>query len=319
VRVESRRSVGRLTAAAAGDRQSPRRFIPGLAEFVAFGAVATVLIVVYAPIAIRLVITSSALAYQPFAWMVAPFAAYVFWTTRDEVRRRAGAPAVAGALVASAGVAIAARVGSRGDLSVGVVAFVVTVAGLIAALWGWSALRASAFPLTFLLVMAPLPHPVVPPLSLALQRLAAATSETVLSLGHVPVVRQDVFLHYDGITLEIAEPCNGLRFLLTMIAVALAVAWALSTRGRRAVVVVGLGALAGIAANLVRVSVTAVMVHVFGLWAAVTPLHALSGKLVYALTLTVFVAAACRVAGLPWTTMGTVCRATLAPLPWARR
>ncbi len=280
---------------------------------------AAIVAAVYTPIAIRLIETPTALAYQPFAWMVPLFAAYVAWTTRADVRRAAGPGRTSGLVVAGAGVVTAATAAWFGHLSIGVASFVFTVSGLIAARWGWRAVRSLAFPLGFLLVIAPLPAALVPPLSLALQRLAAATAEGLLRLAHVPIVRDDVFLHFDGITLEIAEPCNGLRFLLTMVVVAPAVAWALGTRRSRALAVVGLGVLAGVLANLVRVGSTALLVHALGLWTAVTRLHEISGKGVYVVVMFVFVLAACRVSGLSWSAIARTCRAALTPWAAPRR
>jgi len=276
-------------------------------------AVAALVVAVYTPIALRLIANPTALTYQTFAWMVPIFSVYVAWSARAHVRRAIGPGRASGLVVAAAGIVTAATVTCRGDLSIGVASFVVTVSGLVAARWGWRALRSLMFPVAFLLAVTPLPPALVPAFSLALQRLAAATAEGVLRLAHVPIVRDDVFLHFDGITLEIAESCNGLRFLLTMVVVALAVSWALGTRRSRGLLVLGLGVLAGVLANLVRVGSTALLVHAVGLWAAVTRLHEISGKAIYVLVMFAFVVGACRLSGLSWSAIAKTCRAAVTP------
>jgi exosortase len=155
-------------------------------------------------------------------------------------------------------------------------------AAAVLATLGWRALRALTFPIAFLLFLIPPPATGLAQVSGSLQTLAAFGTEHLLHGLSIPVTRVGLELRIGRDVLEITEACNGLRFLLTMIVVGVAFAWAAArTRGGGLVIVAAM-ALTAIAANVARVSVTAILTHLVGVQAATGPAHLVYGKLVYA-------------------------------------
>jgi exosortase len=161
--------------------------------------------------------------------------------------------------------------------------------GLTLATLGAAPARRLAFPIGFLVFMAPLPDGVLPALSLPLQRLAAVVSEHGLRLLGVPVTREDLFLVLPSVTLHVTEACNGLRFLFAMIVIATAFAGTTQRRLRGAAVLVVAAIVLAIVANLGRVMGTGVMAELWGARAAMGVPHLVWGKVVYGLALVPFV------------------------------
>src|SRR5207237_3342188 len=124
----------------------------------------------------------------------------------------------------------------------------IVLTGLALALLGPALARRLAFPIGFLVFMAPLPEGTLPALSLPLQRLAAEVAEHALRALGITVDRNDLFLRLPSVTLHVTEACNGLRFLLAMLVVG--VAFAATTQRRplpRAAIVVAAVTVAGLA------------------------------------------------------------------------
>jgi len=148
---------------------------------------------------------------------------------------------------------------------------------------GARALRRLIFPLGFLLLLAPVPHEALVAVSPLLQRLAAAVAERSLSILAIPVGRIGLELHIGSDTLEITEACNGLRFLLTMAVVGVSLAWSIGRTPGARLTIVALAIVTAIAANLGRVTVTAILTYLVGVVPATGPGHLVYGKGVYVL------------------------------------
>lgn len=91
--------------------------------------------------------------------------------------------------------------------------FIVALLGGFMLVGGWSLLRWTGPGLGFLAFMYPLPSVLEHGLLLNLQKLAAFMAEIVLTILNQPVVRNGNMIHVDGIPLEVAEACSGLRMV----------------------------------------------------------------------------------------------------------
>lgn len=91
--------------------------------------------------------------------------------------------------------------------------FIVALIGAFVMVGGWYLLRWTGAGLGFLLFMYPLPSRVEQPLLLGLQKLAAIASEMVLTIMGMPVIRQGNMIQVDGVPLEVAAACSGLRMV----------------------------------------------------------------------------------------------------------
>jgi len=262
-------------------------------EITAAGAVGAAALVLYLPVLRDLVVVWRDVSYYSYGFLIPLFSAYLAW---DALRasppgvsgEAPSRPVRAGFLIMAAGVAALGLGVAAGSLTLRALALPVVLMGLVLALLGAAHARRLAFPIGFLVFMAPLPDGALPALSLPLQQLAAAVAEHALRVLGVSVVRHDLFLRLPSVTLHVTEACNGLRFLLAMLVIGAAFAGALrlSRLGRVGLVLAAL-ALA-IFANFVRVTGTGVMAEIWGPRAAMGLTHVVWGKAVYAAALVPF-------------------------------
>ena len=227
-------------------------------------------------------------AYYTYGVLVPVFSAWLVWETRERVLAAPPAWWRPGLAVAAAGLALRAAGGAAGSLTVEALSLPVTLAGLALVGLGPERFGAVAFPLGFLAFMAPLPEGVIPRLSLPLQWLAAHVAAAGLAALGIPFQRDGLLLHLEPVTLHIGEACNGVRFLLAMIVLAVAFAGAVLTRPWSRLVLLASGIALALASNQVRVTGTAVLAHVWGVEAATGWFHIAWGKVVYLAALVPF-------------------------------
>jgi exosortase C (VPDSG-CTERM-specific) len=88
----------------------------------------------------------------------------------------------------------------------------------VGAVWGIGILfmgsrwmRSAMFPMGFLLFMIPLPDLAAGQLERVLMVMSAQLSETLFSIGGVPIFRNGQVLELPGVVLEVAQECSGIR------------------------------------------------------------------------------------------------------------
>ncbi len=180
---------------------------------------------------------------------------YLVWLRREDLAGLRLAPAWALALlalVASLSVLLLGRLG--GIVGLQEVSFVVTLWTLVVLLFGWRGLRALWFPIAFLLFMMPIWDLASEPLYYPLQLGAAVVAAGILSAFGVPVFRDGTFLNLPNVSVEVAQACSGINFLMSVLAIGTLLAY-LMVRGtfRRLLVVAG-AILIALLSNPVRVA-----------------------------------------------------------------
>jgi exosortase len=231
--------------------------------------------------------------YYSYGALVPAFSAFLIWDARRDVVRglrervRPHLCAVSlGLLFAGAALlAVGVRVNS---LCLAALSLPCVLAGAGIATLGPARFRPLAFPVAFLALMAPLPDGALRALSLPMQYGAAWFTEHALHALNIPVTRDGLALSLQPVILLVTEACNGLRFLLAMAVIGVAVAWASQQGWWGRLAVVALALATGVLANMLRVLVTAVLAHLFGAQAAMGTLHVAYGKAIYLLMLVPF-------------------------------
>jgi exosortase len=249
------------------------------------GAVVAALALACGPALWRLADAGRTNEYAGHAMFVPLFCVLAAWADRDRLRAAAGPGHPAGMLLLGGGAALlAAGYGWPSQVLQGL-AMAVLAGGAVLWLFGWACLRAAVFPVVFLAMMAPLPRPVVAAVTRELQVFAAGFAAGVLRLVGIPVYHTGVDIELATMKLEVAEVCNGLRFLLAILVLTAAFAQVLLPSWRRKVMLVVAAIPIAILANAVRVAVIAVGVHYVGPEAASGTVHNWIGKGVWAITL----------------------------------
>lgn len=277
-------------------------------EAFSIGILALVIAGLYVPTVAEMVRQWSSHPYAGYAMFVPAFSAVVLYTDRKRLRNAVGPGARAGYAVVALGLGLFAV----GQWALGFtargVSLVVVIAGLGLALLGTRWVTAAAFPLAYLVLMIPPPLAVFKAVTFHAQLFVAATSAGLLRLLDVPLVRDGLNLRLPQITLEVAEACNGFRFLTSLVVLMIAFSrLALDTPGRR-VLLVTLAVPAAVTANVLRVTVTGLAAHLLGPEETMTFVHYWAGKGIWLVTIAVLVATGLLLRGSARSTTGSLGR-----------
>ena len=187
--------------------------------------------------------------------------------------------------VLTMGAAPAGRVGVN-------VAVTVWLAGFTT-LRGTDWARHAAYPLTFLLLLVPVPRAVFDAVTLDVQRLLTRSAGALLAAAGVPVRLEEIAIHLPDVTLQIVEACNGLRFLMGLVVLVMGTAGLLVPSVWRRLLLIALIVPVGVSANVVRITGTGLSAYWFGPEAAQGTPHEILSKTVWVATLVLLL-------GLAW-------------------
>ena len=266
----------------------------GLVLRAAVLALVTLLGILYAPVFRDLGRGWATDSYSSHGFLILLWSAWLAWGARGAVRSAPWRLGPSGLALVAIGVALLAVGDARSSLALSVLSLPVVLLGLGGFLVGWRAFRPVAFPIAFLAFMTPLPERLIPAVSLPLQQIAAWFTEGVLAATRIPATREGLVIRLDSAIMLISEGCSGLRFLLVMSVLGVGAAWAVQRRLALRLLVAALAVVAAIAANLMRVASTVVLVNFYGVTAAEGTFHSLFGKAIYLVALGLFLLAVWR-------------------------
>ena len=124
---------------------------------------------------------------------------------------------------------------------------------------GWKVLRWAAPSIAMLVFMIPLPGFLATLLAHPLQRIATIASTYMIQTIGVPAVADGNVISLGDSQIGVAEACNGLRNMMLFVAVCSAVAFIVRRPLLEKVIIVLSAAPIAVIANLVRITVTAVL------------------------------------------------------------
>jgi len=210
---------------------------------------------------------------------------YFIWQERDKLGKLEVKPATSGILlivfallVLFAGVAAQEYFSKRASL-------VFLLAGIILFLMGWQWLKTLALPVGFLFFMIPLPYIVYDALAFPLKLFVAKFSVISLKLMGVVVWREGNIIMFPQTVLEVADACSGLRSLMSLLALGVALAVLSQDKTSRRVVLVLLTIPIAILTNMIRVIGTGFLAQYYGAAAAEGFFHEFAGMGVFVLAM----------------------------------
>ena len=167
---------------------------------------------------------------------------------------------------------------------------VVLLAGIILFWCGREVMRLTALPVAFLLFMVPLPYIVYDAMAFPLKLFVAKYSVLTLKLMGITVLREGNIIMFPQTVFEVADACSGLRSLMSLLALAVAVAFmTLKSPGKRLILIVSALPIA-ILTNMLRVIVTGVLAQYYGAAAAEGFFHEFAGLAVFAVAMVLLLA-----------------------------
>ncbi|MCK5826536.1 MAG: exosortase/archaeosortase family protein [Desulfuromusa sp.] len=159
------------------------------------------------------------------------------------------------------------------------------LAGIIIFLYGWRWLKGLALPVSFLFFMIPLPYIVYDSLAFPLKLFVAKFSVITLQLMGVVVLREGNIIMFPQTVLEVADACSGLRSLMSLLALGVALAVFSQKQNSRRIVLILLTIPIAIFTNMIRVIGTGFLAQYYGSAAAEGFFHEFAGMGVFLLAM----------------------------------
>ncbi|MBP9944251.1 MAG: exosortase/archaeosortase family protein [Desulfomicrobium sp.] len=167
---------------------------------------------------------------------------------------------------------------------------VVILAGSVLYLLGWRVFKILLAPLTYLLLMVPIPYIVYDAAAFPLKLFV--TKASVLSMKALGIVvwQEGNILMFPNITLEVADACSGLRSIMSLLALGAAYAFVLHSKTRDRVILIFSTLPIAVFTNCLRVIATGILAQYFGSAAAEGFFHEFAGLFVFGAAVAMFVA-----------------------------
>lgn len=188
-------------------------------------------------------------------WLVPIFSLYVLWTQRKEIREDAGAASFWGFLVCLPCIAVA-LVGARGlQVRFEQMGFIGLCMALPWAFYGRRMAKRFVFPALFLLFTVPMTS-YLDAITIHLRLFASGTAFVLLRGFGVDAVQQGTAIVSQGahpFSIDVAEPCSGLRSIVALMALTAAYAWYTQPTWKRRAALFACSVPLAILGNVVRI------------------------------------------------------------------
>ncbi|MFZ1700819.1 MAG: exosortase C-terminal domain/associated protein EpsI [Pyrinomonadaceae bacterium] len=241
--------------------------------------------------------------------LLVPFViGFIVWQAWPEIRRRCEPSAILGGSIVLIAMLflIAGTLGS--ELFTQRMSFVLMLTGIVVYFFGKHVVSLLAVPFALLILAIPIPQIVFNRIAFPLQIWASQMAVWGIRLFEVPTLRKGNVIDIlpkgsmQTISLEVVEACSGIRSLMTLVTLALILAYftrrseSRSFAGMpkvdliRAAILMIAAVLIAVITNAARVTVTGVCTYYYGKQATEGSWHDMSGWLVYVVALGILIA-----------------------------
>jgi exosortase len=207
---------------------------------------------------------------------------YMIWRRRKRIRGLPGGSCGAGLVLILGGLLLFMAAGIAAEYFTQRLSLLIVIGGLVLYLGGRRVARETAFPLIYLLFMIPVPYVIYYSVSFPLELLASRLTVAVVGLLDIPIVRSGNILQLESTTLQVVDACSGLRSLISLSALAAAMAYLTQRRVVSGIILFLASVPVAIGANVLRLTITAILASLYGEQVAQGFLHQFSGILVFA-------------------------------------
>jgi len=210
---------------------------------------------------------------------------YMIYTLRDDLIRLHVRPVTGGLIVLLAGLGQLLLATTGSEFFLQRTSMIPVLLGTVLFCLGMEHAKKILVPICYLIFMIPLPAILWNKIAFPMQLFSTALTEKVVRAIGIPVYRAGNILHLTETTLEVVDACSGLRSLMTMFALSAALAWFSPMSLSRKWFLFAMAAPVAIFANIVRLTITAILSARFGPEMAQGFLHEFSGFVTFFLGL----------------------------------
>ena len=154
---------------------------------------------------------------------------------------------------------------------------ILVLVGTVMFLYGNKTFAALSFPILYLVFMVPFWGSAINKLGNSLKTVSSISSHAFLKMLGYPILREGVTLHLGNGSMEVADPCSGIRSLISLLALSTVIAY--FSKGsifKKGILVLAAVPLAVIG-NTLRVVFFGIVLEKKGVLITEGPLHTLTG------------------------------------------
>src|ERR1700691_4093610 len=231
------------------------------------------------------------LSYMWGAWMdtpeyshailIPPIAAFLIWQQKDHLERIPFSGSWWGVFIVLVGGGLLVLGQLATIYTLEQYAYLVTLAGLVLSFTGRRAFRLLALPLLILVFMIPLPYFLLNNLSTKLQLMSSELGVWFMRLLDISVYVEGNVIDLGGYKLQVAEACNGLRYLFPLMTLGFLMAYFYKGAAWKRIVLFLSSIPITLVMNSIRVGTIGVMVEHWGIGMAEGFLHEFQGWMIF--------------------------------------
>jgi len=230
-------------------------------------------------------------SYYSHGFLIPIVCGYLLWRKRkrlSEVRLRPNAWGLGlagwGIILHFFGVALRLNFASY-------LAIIIVLGGFILYLFGVPFLKQVLFELFFLLFMMPLPQVIIIGVSFHMKIFAAQLATLMVKLMNVPCLRYGSTIYLPNGSLEVGDPCSGLRSLISFLALGVLFTQFTDAKIGKRLLLVACTVPIALLSNVIRIMVLILVTYVYGEEATLGFVHDFTGIMVFVLGFIGFIAA----------------------------
>lgn len=206
---------------------------------------------------------------------------WLLWTRRDALRASISQPSLVGPTL----ILIAILMHITGELSavwlLSQIGFIIALYGIMLSFGGYSLLKITFIPITYLLFAIPLPYFIDAVLTLRLQLLSSELGVAFIGLFQIPVFLDGNIIDMGTYKLQVVEACSGLRYLYPLLSLSFLAAYLYQARFWQRALIFLSGIPIAIGMNGLRIGLVGILVDRWGSQMAEGALHFFEGWVIF--------------------------------------
>lgn len=206
---------------------------------------------------------------------------YLLWKERHNLKNMELIPSIAGIGLFALGVLMLLVGVLASELFTQRSSLVILLMGIIWSGFGVKWLKAVFFPLAFLFFMVPLPYILYDTIAFPLKLLATRIATEALQFMNVMIVSEGNIIYLQDITLEVADACSGIRSLMSLITLAVVLAYFFQKGKLSKILLVFSAVPIALLTNALRVIITGFLADRYGSAVAKGFFHEFSGLIIF--------------------------------------
>jgi exosortase len=221
--------------------------------------------------------------YYSHGLLVPLISGYILWNKRDELASLEKKQAREGLAVFAAGIIIHGISVLWTIRFLSGLSLILTISGVILYLFGREFIKKIWFPLSFLLLMVPLPF--VDLIAAPAQTISAIATSGLAQLIGLPVQREGLVLTTPAGLFEVGLPCSGINSIVSLLTIGIIFAFILEGKKTMKFAILLSAIPLALAGNIIRITSVLVFANKYGQEAAMNYFHDFSSLLMFSIAL----------------------------------